>query len=172
MWGVLRKASNSPVVCGSAGGCWMSCLFDKDVVLLSLLLGCRVRLVYPAEALPGLLSRSVIGPLQSGEASLCVVVSGAGTCNCGLHHFACEATRQCAYVWVDSIESGQHRRGRRPAASQPVVVPPLAYGVGGFARETFNRFGKRGHPIPWGGCRAAGSRFLPFVLGACSLCHR
>lgn len=78
MWGVLRKASSSPVVCVSAIGCQVSCLFDKDAVLLSLLLGCRVRFVYPAEALPGLLSRSVNGPLLSGEASPCVVDSGAG----------------------------------------------------------------------------------------------
>ena len=80
--------------------CWLpdELLFDKDVVLLSLLLGCHVRLVYPAEALPGLLSRSVSVPLHLGGAPPCVVQSGAGNGIVGLHHFACEAIRVCVGV--------------------------------------------------------------------------
>ena len=44
MWGVLQTASVGAAVRGSVGGCRVSCRFDGDVVLLSELPGCRVRL--------------------------------------------------------------------------------------------------------------------------------
>ena len=166
-WGVSRQVSKSPVDCGSAVGCRLSCLFAQDVVLLSLLLGCRVRLVLPGSGIAWLAEQICeLGRCtRARRPLLSSSCSGAGRGTVGLHRF--RVFKRVVGVLRSLSTGGQvDITGAGDERARSSLRSSRRWGT---VREALQErvvscLTRRGHPTPFrGGCRWAGE--LHIVCG-------